>query len=52
MLYLTLIIAPAVAGLILGFSLPKLILVIWQHKNRANIEKDIKEKERRLICIR
>lgn len=50
MLYLILIIAPAIVGLILGFTLPNIIMAAL-HRNNSR-QNEIKKDERRLICIR
>ena len=50
MLYLTLIIAPAIVGLILGFTLPSIIVAALHRDNPR--QNEIKKEERRLICIR
>lgn len=52
MLYLILIIAPSIVGLILGFGLPKLIQTIWRYRNCEGIQNNKKGNERRILCIR
>lgn len=52
MLYLILIVIPAIVGLALGFCLPKVITAIWRQKHRAGMSAKIEEIERRLLCIR
>lgn len=52
MLYLLLIVIPAMVGLVLGFGLPKVVMAVWRHNHLANRTKNITKNERRLICIR
>ncbi len=51
-MYLLLIILPAAVGLILGFTLPKIVMAAWKRGNQANKGQNIEKKERRLLCIR
>lgn len=52
MLYLILIIAPSIVGLLLGFGLPKLVQLVLRHNARVRTDENIKKNERRLLCIR
>lgn len=52
MLYLLLIVIPAVIGLILGFTLPGILMAVWRRRYQISKGKNTGEKERRLLCIR